>query len=74
MTMEYRMVCARFGQDGHQLHRFVKVNRHSAEQSVTDANHKAEVESGSYPIYKMCAPYNIEAREVSEWGDATDDD
>ncbi len=71
--MQFRMVCAHFGQDGHQLHRFDKVNRHSAEQSVLDNNHKAEVSvDNPYAIHRACAPYIVETREVSEWTEAVE--
>ena len=67
MTMQYRMGCAYFGDDGHQLHRFNKVSLRSANQSVTDANYKAEVDTKPYAIYTKCAPYIVETREVTLW-------
>ena len=72
MTMQYRMVCAHFGDDGHQLHKFDKVNLHSAKQSVIDTNHKAEVDTKPYAIHAKCAPYIVETREVTLWTELTE--
>ena len=66
-TMQYRMTCAKYGELGHQLHHFVKSSKHSAEQSVIDANHKAEMDR--YQTMIACAPYRVQAREVTEWAD-----
>ena len=49
----------------HQLHHWNKQSKASAEQSVLDLNHKADIHPGDF--YASCAPYNVETREVTEW-------
>ena len=70
--MQYRVVCQHHPEDGHQLHRWDKQNKRSAEQTVTDLNHKAEMDTGDRSFYAKCAPYTVETREVSEWTEAVE--
>ena len=65
---EYRMVCAYYGQDAHQLHHYPKRSFEKVEQAVIDANHKAEMSKDEY-WYQECAPYKGQVRPVSEWAD-----
>lgn len=63
--MQFRVVCNHHPNDGHQLHRWDKRSRASAEQSILDLNHKAEMDRDNF--YSKCAPYSLETREISEW-------
>ena len=66
--MEYRVTCSKHEQVGHQLHHWNKLSKDSATQTVTDANHKAELDTHDLGFYnRVCAPYRVETREVTEW-------
>ena len=62
---EWRMVCAKYDDDGHQLHKYEKSTRHKAEQSVIDANHRADMDEGYF--YEGCAPYEVQSRPRQDW-------
>lgn len=69
--MEYRVVCALFGDDGHQFHRYPKYSLESAERTVLERNHKAELDADK-PVKErymdhVCAPYRAQQSPVSEW-------
>jgi len=66
---EYRMVCAHFGDDFHQLHKYGRRNEKTAIQGVIDANHSAEITPGGFYNAK-CAPYRMQVRPVVAWSDA----
>ena len=70
--MQFRVVCKYHPSNGHQLHRWEKMSRESAEQSVSDLNHKADMDRGTDSFYRNCAPYTIETREVSDWTEAVE--
>ena len=70
--MEYRVVCTHYPADGHQLHRWDKRSKQTAEQTVLDLNHKAGLDP--YHFYAKCAPYEVETREVTDWAGAYDPD
>ncbi len=65
---EFRVVCAKFGTQGHSDHVTVKHDKAKAVQSVIDANHHAEVVSEGH-FYKGEAPWRIQEREVGAWED-----
>ena len=66
-TNEYRVVCAHFDEDFHQLHKWPKGDSARAKQSVIDLNHRAEMQPD---FYVNCAPYKVQQRETQEWADA----
>ena len=68
MTNEYQMVCAHYGDDGHQQHRWPKGTEARVEQAVIDANHKAEMGHPAY-VYQGCAPYRAQYRPLMDWAD-----
>ena len=63
---EFRVVCAHFPADFHQLHKWNKLSGKHAKQSVIDLNHTAEMQPN---FYATCAPYRVQTREVVEWND-----
>jgi len=74
---EWRVVCANFGQKGHAQHFWEKKDKAKAEQSKVDSDHHAEMlkaraagqEDGRVHWYVGEAPYVVQTREVSKWGD-----
>jgi len=62
--LEYRVVCAHFDDNFHQLHRWPKMSDRSAKQSVIDLNHQADM---SPNFYSACAPHHVQTREVVKW-------
>ena len=62
--MEYRIICAHFGENFHQLHKWSKLNEKGCKQSVIDLNHKAEMQPN---FYSGCAPYVAQHREPVDW-------
>ncbi len=70
--IEYRVVCAKFGTQGHSDHVTVKKGKDAkrkAIQSVIDANHHADMVSEGH-FYKGEAPWRIQEREVGAWEDS----
>lgn len=67
---EFRMVCAHFGDDGHQLHKYGRRSEASAIQGVIDANHSAEQTPDGF-YNKKCTPYRAQVRPVVDWDDMT---
>lgn len=67
--VEHRVVCAYYGENFHQLHKWPKVTAKSAIQSVIDLNHQAEMQPN---FYATCAPYRVQTREVVKWTDTTE--
>lgn len=63
--LEWRVVCARFGQRGHSTHAWKKPTEGKAVQSVIDLDHHAQMHPGSF--YASEAPYQVQSREVTEW-------
>lgn len=63
---EYRMVCAHYGQDGHQLHHYLRRTAETAAQGVIDANHRADMDGDGF-YNKKCTPYVAQVRPVVEW-------
>ena len=72
---EFRVVCARFPDEGHRLHVHTKRDLARAKQSVIDSDHHSEMMSrrGSRHWYTNEAPHRIQVREVSEWVDFDDE-
>ena len=70
---EWRVVCAHFGEPGHEFHKFSKTSDESAEQTVIDRNHKAEMDAQRPERERymdhQCAPYKAQHRLVAEWVD-----
>ncbi len=67
--MEYRVICAHFGDDSHQLHKWAKLNEKGCKQSVIDLNHQAEMQPN---FYATCAPYVAQSREPEPWTELTE--
>ena len=72
---EYRMICAHYGEAGHEYHHFTKYSEEGAVQSAIDRNHKGEVD-GAKPKHlrymdHACVPYKPQQRPVHEWEDIT---
>lgn len=67
--VEFRVVCAHFGKDFHQLHKYPKATERGADQQVIDSNHRAEMDTQGY-WYKECAPYRKQERPVTAWTDS----
>ena len=63
---EYMMVCARFGQDGHQLHKWPKLTEERVNQAVKNANHSADMHPEGF-YNRVCAPYVPMVRPIVEW-------
>ncbi len=63
---EYRMVCAHYGQDGHQLHHYPRRTVGTVKQGVIDANHAAEISPNGF-YNKKCTPYVPQVRPIVEW-------
>lgn len=59
--VEYRIRCASYGREGHSTHVYAMRDRGSAEAAV-------ELYDGRYRAPR-CAPWVVEARAVSEYGD-----
>ena len=68
VACEYRIVCALFGQDGHQLHRWPKLSEERALQAVTNANHSADQHPDGF-YNRVCAPYVAQYRPLMDWTD-----
>lgn len=68
VNMEWRVVCAYFGDDGHQLHRWTKTSERAARQTVTDANHSAEMQPDGF-YNQVCTPYRPQFRPLMDWTD-----
>ena len=66
--MEYRVICAHFGDEFHELHKWAKIGEKGAIQSVIDLNHTAEMNPN---FYAKCAPYVAESREPAPWKELT---
>lgn len=64
---EYRVVCVRFGTQGHSGHVKTKPTKAKAKQSVIDQNHHAELHPDHF--YAREAPYRIQTRETTAWED-----
>ena len=67
---EYRMICAHYGEDGHQLHAYLRRTEKTAIQGVIDANHSAEQTPDGFYNQK-CTPYIPQVRPVVDWENLT---
>lgn len=70
--LEFRVVCNYFGTHvRHSSHKWNKMNKKKASQSVIDLNHTADVRPHT-SFYQGEAPYRVQVREVSGWKDELD--
>ena len=72
---EYRVICAHYGEAGHEFHHFPKYSEDGARQTVIDRNFKAELDARKmererYMDHK-CAPYIPQSRPVNDWENLT---
>ena len=76
--VEYRVVCAHFGQLDHRTHHWPKRTLEKAEQSVIDLEHKATVNVDLSRVvtakrwYAAEVPYRVQVRTVTPWEDWLD--
>ena len=66
-TTEYRMVCQRFGTQGHSGHKWMKKSEEATVQSVIDSNLHSETHPT--PFHVKEAPYRRQSRIVTKWED-----
>ena len=74
--MEYRVVCAAYGQLDHRMHHWPKRDLAKAEQAVIDADHHNEqlaerptMSPTAKRWYAGESPYRVQFRSVSAWAD-----
>jgi len=68
MSTEHRVVCSRFGTQGHSNHNWSKPDEKKAIQTVIDLNHHADINPDHF--YAQEAPYRIQQRSVTAWEDS----
>ena len=70
---EYQMVCAKYPEMGHEFHKYRKYSFESVENSVSDRNHKGELDAARPATERYmdhhCVPYKGQVRPVAEWAD-----
>ena len=75
--LEFRLVCAQYGQRGHGTHAYsMPTDKKKREQKIIDANHHSEMlaadadrSARSHSYFAGEAPWKIQVREVGKWED-----
>ncbi len=67
---EHRMVCQRFGTQGHSGHVWMQKSEEVAVQSVIDSNLHSETHPT--PFHVAEAPYRRQSRIVTKWKETDD--